>query len=101
MRSGVERVGADSGSLFRDGAVTARNGGGAGARAGAETGGPRDRRDSRRFGVSREAGLDWDAMRRLHLVVGVVAIAVFVATGQFMRHHTPPIAALSDSDRLM
>jgi len=40
-------------------------------------------------------------MRRLHLAVGLFAVLVFVATGQFMRHHAPPMAALSDSDRLM
>ncbi len=38
---------------------------------------------------------------RLHLAVGLLVIAAFVGTGQYMGHHSPPMAALSDSDRLM
>jgi hypothetical protein len=40
-------------------------------------------------------------MRRLHLAVGVLTVVAFLITGQFMGHHTPPMAALSDSARLM
>lgn len=40
-------------------------------------------------------------MRRLHLAVGVLTVVTFLITGQFMGHHTPPMAALSDSVRLM
>jgi peptidoglycan/LPS O-acetylase OafA/YrhL len=40
-------------------------------------------------------------MRRLHLAVGIFSVAAFLITGQFMRHHTPPMTALSDSSRLM
>jgi len=40
-------------------------------------------------------------MRRLHLSVGIAAVIAFLVTGQLMRHHTPPMTALSDSVRLM
>jgi hypothetical protein len=40
-------------------------------------------------------------MRRLHLAIGVFAVVAFLITGQLMRHHTPPMAAMSDSARLM
>src|ERR1700722_8560881 len=40
-------------------------------------------------------------MRRLHLVAGVGAVVVFLITGQLMLHHTPPLATLGDSARLM
>lgn len=40
-------------------------------------------------------------MRRLHLVFGVCAVVAFLITGQFMRHHSPPMATMSDSARLM
>jgi hypothetical protein len=40
-------------------------------------------------------------MRRLHLVMGIVALIAFLVTGQVMRHHTPPMTALSDAARLM
>jgi hypothetical protein len=40
-------------------------------------------------------------MRRLHSAVGLFAVVAFLVTGQYMRHHTPPMAALSDSNRLM
>ena len=40
-------------------------------------------------------------MRRFHLAAGIAAIAGFLITGQFMRHHTPPLAEMSDSVRLM
>jgi hypothetical protein len=40
-------------------------------------------------------------MRRLHLAVGVVTVIAFLLTGQFMAHHTPPLATLGDSVHLM
>jgi hypothetical protein len=40
-------------------------------------------------------------MRRLHLAVGIFAVVAFLITGQFMRHRTPPMTALSDSSRLI
>jgi hypothetical protein len=40
-------------------------------------------------------------MRRLHLATGIFAVVTFLITGQYMRHHTPPMAALSGSARLM
>ncbi len=40
-------------------------------------------------------------MRRLHLIVGVAAVVAFLITGQLMRHHAPPMTALSDTVRLL
>ncbi len=40
-------------------------------------------------------------MRGLHLLIGIVAVMAFLATGRFMRHHDPPMTVLSDSSRLM
>lgn len=40
-------------------------------------------------------------MRRLHLTVGVLTVVTFLITGQFMRHHTPPMATLDETVRLM
>ncbi len=40
-------------------------------------------------------------MRRLHLTFGLLGVLVFVLTGQFMRHHTPPMRALSPDVHLM
>jgi len=40
-------------------------------------------------------------MRRLHLAAGVLAVVAFLITGQFMRHHIPPMVTMSDSARLM
>jgi hypothetical protein len=40
-------------------------------------------------------------MRRLHLVAGIGAVLIFLITGQLMLHHTPPLATLGDSARLM
>lgn len=40
-------------------------------------------------------------MRSIHLLVGVLTVTAFLATGQIMRHHTPPMGALSDAVRLM
>ena len=40
-------------------------------------------------------------MRRLHLWAGGLGVAIFLITGQFMRHHQPPMGTLSDGARLM
>jgi hypothetical protein len=40
-------------------------------------------------------------MRALHLWAGVLAVIVFLSTGQVMRHHQPPMAALPDDVHLM
>jgi hypothetical protein len=40
-------------------------------------------------------------MRRLHLAAGVLAVVAFLITGQFMRHHTPPLVIMSAAERLM
>jgi hypothetical protein len=40
-------------------------------------------------------------MRATHLSIGLLTVAVFLATGQLLRHHHPPTDTLSDSARLM
>ncbi len=40
-------------------------------------------------------------MRRIHLWAGALTVGAFIVTGQFMRHHQPPLATLSDAERLM
>ena len=40
-------------------------------------------------------------MRRAHLWTGLVTVAVFLISGQMMRHHQPPLAAMSDGSRLV
>jgi hypothetical protein len=40
-------------------------------------------------------------MRRLHLWFGLLAVAAFLLTGQFMHHHQPPVATMADSIRLL
>lgn len=35
------------------------------------------------------------------MAAGVMAVAAFLIAGQFMRYHTPPLATLGDSVRLM
>jgi hypothetical protein len=40
-------------------------------------------------------------MRKAHLTAGLLTVLVFLITGQFMRHHQPPMATLSDAARLM
>ncbi len=40
-------------------------------------------------------------MRRVHLWAGGIGVLVFLITGQFMRHHQPPMVALSEGVRLM
>jgi hypothetical protein len=40
-------------------------------------------------------------MRKIHLAVGILAIGAFLATGQFMRMHAPPMAALEDGLRMI
>jgi hypothetical protein len=40
-------------------------------------------------------------MRRVHLAAGLPIVVIFLITGQFMRHHQPPLGTLSDATRLM
>lgn len=40
-------------------------------------------------------------MRRLHLIVGLIMVLAFILSGQIMRHHEPPIPALSAETRLL
>jgi hypothetical protein len=40
-------------------------------------------------------------MRLVHLNAGIATVVIFLITGQFMRHHTPPIDTLADSVRLL
>ena len=41
------------------------------------------------------------SMRRVHLAVGGLAVMAFLITGQFLRHHSPPMTELGDSVRLL
>lgn len=40
-------------------------------------------------------------MRRFHLLTGILMVLAFLATGQFMEHHNPPLDSLSDATRLL
>lgn len=40
-------------------------------------------------------------MKRLHLWVGFVTLTAFLASGMYMRLHTPPVAALGDGRHVM
>jgi hypothetical protein len=40
-------------------------------------------------------------MRRLHLIVALIGVVVFVLTGQVMRHHTPPMHEVGPDVRMM
>ena len=40
-------------------------------------------------------------MRGYHLLTGVLGVVGFLITGQFMRHHQPPLSTLSEATRLM
>jgi hypothetical protein len=40
-------------------------------------------------------------MRKVHLWAGLVTVLAFLISGQFLRHHQPPMDTLSDSARLM
>ena len=40
-------------------------------------------------------------VQRIHLAVGVLAVIAFLASGQFMRVHVPPVAVLEDGLRMM
>ena len=40
-------------------------------------------------------------MRRVHLMVGLVGVIVFVLTGQVMARHTPPVRAMVPELRMM
>src|SRR3974377_2600484 len=41
------------------------------------------------------------AMRKLHLIAGLLGILVFVLSGQAMRLHKPPIKSLAGGKRMM
>lgn len=45
-----------------------------------------------------QAGSRWILIHRYY---GLVIIVVFLGTGQFMRHHHPPMSELADSMRLL
>jgi hypothetical protein len=40
-------------------------------------------------------------MRRIHLIVGLLGVVIFVLTGQIMARHTPPVRAMEPELRLM
>lgn len=40
-------------------------------------------------------------MRRFHFAIGVLAVLAFLITGQFMRHHRPPMPELDGATRLL
>ena len=40
-------------------------------------------------------------MRRIHLAVGILTTIAFLATGQFMRRHAPPMSDLEDGLRMI
>ena len=40
-------------------------------------------------------------MRRVHLIVGLLGVLVFLLTGQVMGHHHPRMTELSAEDRMM
>jgi hypothetical protein len=40
-------------------------------------------------------------MRAIHLWAGAIGVAIFLVTGQLMRHHVPPMTELSEAVRLM
>jgi len=40
-------------------------------------------------------------VRRIHLIVGVLGVVIFVLTGQIMARHTPPVRAMEPELRLM
>jgi hypothetical protein len=40
-------------------------------------------------------------MRRIHLIIGLLGVVAFLITGQFMKHHTPPMQLLTSDVRMM
>jgi hypothetical protein len=40
-------------------------------------------------------------MRKLHLWTGILTVIIFLLTGQFMRHHQPPMTAFTPEVRLL
>jgi len=40
-------------------------------------------------------------MRRIHLILGLLGVIAFLLTGQFMRHHSPPMQLLTPELRMM
>ena len=40
-------------------------------------------------------------MRRVHLILGLLGAVTFLITGQFMKHHNPPVRMLTPDVRMM
>ena len=40
-------------------------------------------------------------MKKVHIIYGVVVAVAFLLTGQYMRHHTPPMSDLDDAVRML
>jgi hypothetical protein len=40
-------------------------------------------------------------VRRIHLIIGLLGVVIFVLTGQIMARHTPPVRAMEPELRLM
>ena len=40
-------------------------------------------------------------MRRVHLILGLLGVVTFLITGQFMKHHNPPVRMLAPEVRMM
>jgi hypothetical protein len=40
-------------------------------------------------------------VRRIHLIIGLLGVVVFLLTGQLMKHHTPPMELLTPEVRMM
>ena len=40
-------------------------------------------------------------MRRIHLILGLLGVIAFLLTGQFMKHHSPPMQLLTPELRMM
>jgi hypothetical protein len=40
-------------------------------------------------------------MRHIHLIFGVLGVVAFLLTGQFMKHHNPPMQLLTPDVRMM
>lgn len=40
-------------------------------------------------------------MKKLHIIYGILVAVAFLLTGQYMRHHNPPMSDLTDAVRLL
>jgi MFS family permease len=40
-------------------------------------------------------------MRRVHLILGLLGVVIFLITGQLMKHHNPPVRMLTPDLRMM